>query len=41
MQNLLYENQFYSQDHSNANQTHFEMKGLANGLILKTEAEGN
>ena len=35
MRNLSYENHFYSQVHSNANQTHFRMKGFTLGLILK------
>ena len=35
VQNLSYENQFYSQVHSNVNQTHFHMKGFADGLVLK------
>ena len=33
--NLSYENEFYSHVPSNANQTHFHMKGLALGLVLK------
>ena len=33
--NLSYENEFYSQVHSNANQTHFYMKGFTLGLVLK------
>ena len=35
MQNLSYENEFYSQVHSNANHTHFHMKDFALGLGLK------
>ena len=35
MLNLSYENQFSSQVHSDANQTHFHMKGFALGLVLK------
>ena len=35
MRNLSYENQFSSQVHSNANLTHFHMKGFALGLVLK------
>ena len=35
MQNLSYENQFSSKVHSNANQTHFHMKGFALELVLK------
>ena len=35
MRNLSYENQFYSQFHSNVNQTHFHMKGFALRLFLK------
>ena len=35
VRNLSYENQFYSQVHSDANQTHFHMKGFALGLVLK------
>ena len=33
--NLSHENHFHSQVHSNANQTHFHMKGFALGLVLK------
>ena len=35
MRNLSYENEFYSQVHSNANHTHFHMKDFALGLGLK------
>ena len=35
MRNLSYENQVYSQVHSNANHTHFLMKRFAPALILK------
>ena len=35
MQNLSYENEFYSRVHSNANHTHFHMKDFALGLGLK------
>ena len=35
MRSLSYVNYFYSQVHSNANQTHFHMKGFALGLVLK------
>ena len=36
VRNLSYENKFYSQVHSNANQlSHFHMKGFALGLGLK------
>ena len=35
MRNLSYENEFYSQAHSNAVQTHFHMKGFTLGLVLK------
>ena len=35
MRKLSYENDFYSQVHSNANQTQFHMKGFALGLTLK------
>ena len=34
VRNLSYENQFSTQVHSNANQTHFHMKGFALGLVL-------
>ena len=35
VRSLPCENQFYSQLHSSANQTHFHMKGFALGLVLK------
>ena len=35
MRNLSYENEFYSQVHSNANHTHFHMKDFALELGLK------
>ena len=35
MRNLSYENEFYSQVHSNVNHTHFHMKDFALGLGLK------
>ena len=35
MRSLSYENEFYSQVHSNANHTHFHMKDFALGLGLK------
>ena len=35
VRNLSYENEFYSQVHSNANQTYFHMKGFTLGLVLK------
>ena len=35
MRNLSYENEFYSQVHSNANHTHFHMKDFTLGLGLK------
>ena len=35
VRNLSYENEFYSQVHSNANHTHFHMKDFALGLGLK------
>ena len=35
MRNLSYENEFYSQVHSNANHTHFHLKDFALGLGLK------
>ena len=35
MRNLSYENEFSSQVHSNANSTHFHMKGFALELVLK------
>ena len=35
VRNLSYENEFYSQVHSNANRTHFHMKDFALGLGLK------
>ena len=35
VRNQSYENEFYSQVYSNANQTHFHMKGFALGLVLK------
>ena len=30
----MYENEFYSKDHSNANQTHFHMNSFAQRLVL-------
>ena len=35
VRNLSYENEFYSQVHSNANHIHFHMKDFALGLGLK------
>ena len=35
VRNLSHKNQFSSQVHSDANQTHFHMKGFALGLVLK------
>ena len=41
VRNLSDKNQFFSQIHSNANQTHFHKKGFAVGLCFETDAEGN
>ena len=35
VRNLSYENHFYSQVHSNANQTYSHLKGFELGLVLK------
>ena len=32
---FIYENEFFSQVHSNANQTHFHMKGFPLGIVLR------
>ena len=39
VRNLSYENKFYSQVHSNANQTYFRMKGFALRLVLRGKRE--